>query len=403
MIESIQIQNFQSHKNTTLDFSPGINAITGPSDNGKSAILRALLWAVFNRPLGDGYISSWAKDKKGKQTQPTKVTIHSQSKSINRIRDKDFNGYILGDDNFEALRADVPDQVKTFFNLGAVNIQRQHDPAFLISSNGIEIAKFFNEIIRLDQIDLVLSLAESKRREARKEDKRLTEELNGLEKSLKKYNWLETADTLLNKIQVYLSKIQPKEGTVNQLRTSLAVHFEAQTTIEHNMWIEEAQNKLQSAEKIKSVYDNLLEAKSSLDRQSARYKEAKSSLSFVTWIDNVSDLLAEADEVNDICIESHMKKDVLSSSKKAYLLAKSQLEKAKSLDDISTILAKAKAIQSKIANLSSSVAGLPDSLNEWNYSTSFVKSLTKTIQAIQNKMPDTCPLCGQTMPKGGKL
>lgn len=403
MIDSIQIQNFQSHKNTTLELSPGINAITGPSDHGKSAILRALLWAVFNRPLGDAYISSWAKDKKGKQTRPTKVTVQSQGKILNRVRDKDFNGYIIGEDNFEALRAEVPDPVKAFFNLGPVNIQRQHDPAFLISSNGIEIAKFFNEIIRLDQIDMALSLAESKRREARKEDKRITEEMDELKKSLKKFNWLGTAEILLGKIQVHLSKIQPKEETAQQLKNSLATHFEAHTILEQNMWIEVAQNKLQAAEKIKSESNYLLEAKSSLDRQTARYKEAQIFLSSVDWVDKVSDLLAEADEIGDVCVENRMKKDILASSKKAYLSAQQQLENTKSLEDVAVILAKAKVIQGKINNLTASVAGLPDSLNEWNYSTESIKSLGKSIKSLQDKMPDTCPLCGQTMPKeGGK-
>ena len=46
MIDKIKIENIQSHKNTELNLSNGINVIVGSSNNGKSAILRALYWAI---------------------------------------------------------------------------------------------------------------------------------------------------------------------------------------------------------------------------------------------------------------------------------------------------------------------------------------------------------------------
>jgi len=46
MINSLTIQNFQSHKNTTLEFDNGINIIIGQSDSGKTAIIRALNWVI---------------------------------------------------------------------------------------------------------------------------------------------------------------------------------------------------------------------------------------------------------------------------------------------------------------------------------------------------------------------
>jgi exonuclease SbcC len=53
MIDHVAIKNFQSHKNTNIDFQRnGVNVIVGTSDQGKSAILRAILWAVNNRPMG---------------------------------------------------------------------------------------------------------------------------------------------------------------------------------------------------------------------------------------------------------------------------------------------------------------------------------------------------------------
>src|SRR5665647_764854 len=62
MIKSLEIHNVQSHKDTFLEFDPGVNVIIGSSDSGKTAILRAIKKVVFNRPLGDSFISNWAKE-----------------------------------------------------------------------------------------------------------------------------------------------------------------------------------------------------------------------------------------------------------------------------------------------------------------------------------------------------
>ena len=42
MIKSLEIKNVQSHKNSRLEFSPGINALVGTSNNGKSAIFEGV-------------------------------------------------------------------------------------------------------------------------------------------------------------------------------------------------------------------------------------------------------------------------------------------------------------------------------------------------------------------------
>jgi exonuclease SbcC len=66
MIDSLSIQNFQSHEKTELEFDEGINIIIGQSDSGKSAILRALNWVVNNKPNGEAFKSNWGGDTKVK-------------------------------------------------------------------------------------------------------------------------------------------------------------------------------------------------------------------------------------------------------------------------------------------------------------------------------------------------
>jgi DNA repair protein SbcC/Rad50 len=43
-INKVRIENFQSHEDTLMEFHKGLNVITGPSDHGKSAVMRAIKW-----------------------------------------------------------------------------------------------------------------------------------------------------------------------------------------------------------------------------------------------------------------------------------------------------------------------------------------------------------------------
>ena len=56
MIERLEIKNFQAHETLRVVFDEHVTTIVGPSDAGKSAIIRALWWLVFDRPLGTAFI-----------------------------------------------------------------------------------------------------------------------------------------------------------------------------------------------------------------------------------------------------------------------------------------------------------------------------------------------------------
>lgn len=55
-IQEVTIEGYQSHTNSTFRLSPGLTVITGPSDAGKTAIIRALRWFAFNEPTGEAFL-----------------------------------------------------------------------------------------------------------------------------------------------------------------------------------------------------------------------------------------------------------------------------------------------------------------------------------------------------------
>ena len=60
ILKSIKLINFQTHQEVKLDLSPTITTIKGPTDSGKSSVLRALRWVCLNDIPGDEFIREGA-------------------------------------------------------------------------------------------------------------------------------------------------------------------------------------------------------------------------------------------------------------------------------------------------------------------------------------------------------
>jgi DNA repair exonuclease SbcCD ATPase subunit len=257
MINSLELTNFQSHEHNRLDFSPGVNAIIGSSDSGKSAVLRALCWAIYNRPSGDSFVSWWARDKKGKQKDSCEVLVEKGDQALLRLRSGDFNGYNNNGKDIAAVRTDVPEEVQNFFNLSEVNIQRQLDGPFLLSETPGEVARFFNRTIRLDEIDKALALVDKKKRSTDSEIKTKTAEKEDQEKALEAYAWIEVVEPKLKKAQQIAEELDGLYSQADALSLSMGEHFQHTTTVKKMAVVSELETKLQRSEKL---WDKILKA-----------------------------------------------------------------------------------------------------------------------------------------------
>lgn len=199
MIEKIEIHNFQSHKATVLELDAKVNTLQGNSDCGKSAVLRALQWLIFN-PAGDYFISDWAR--KGKtQTAPCEVIVYANGHKIVRRRDKDFNGYYLDDEMFEATRNTVPKKISDILNLGEVNVQRQLDPPFLLSMSAGEVSRYINNLVNLTRIDTWTSAANSRERKLRQDADAAFERVEKARGKVESYSLLPRLEELSTTIE----------------------------------------------------------------------------------------------------------------------------------------------------------------------------------------------------------
>ena len=157
MLEKLLIRNFQCHEKITVDFDPAVTTVVGPSDRGKSAVLRAIRWLAFNRPAGDAFIKHGA----GRVS----VRLRAGGRDILRERAAGSNLYKIDGKEFQAFGSDVPPEIVNALNLDAVNFQRQLDPVFWFSKSPGEVSRELNAIIDLGLIDRTLSnLASASRR-----------------------------------------------------------------------------------------------------------------------------------------------------------------------------------------------------------------------------------------------
>lgn len=233
MIESIEINNIQSHKNTVLTLSKGINCIVGSSNSGKTAVLRALYWARYNRPLGvDTLASHWAINEKGELSAEMLVVVKTDRGTVARKRTKTDNQYIVNGNVLNVVKSDVPREVEDVLCLSETNIQRQMDAPFLLSSTSGEVAKYFNKVVRLDVIDRILSNAESKKRKARAEITELEEVVANNEERLAGFGWLDDAEKLIRKYERTIAKSKELSAEIEALKSQLAEYDEKLSIVE---------------------------------------------------------------------------------------------------------------------------------------------------------------------------
>lgn len=198
MIKQIQIQNFESHEHTDIELSPGVNVFIGSTDNGKSGIIRALKWALANRPLGDSFRSHWGGD--------TSVNI-TLEENINISREKGKapkdNCYRISniEKPLEAPGTTVPEPVAKLLNIDEINTQYQLDRPFLLLNTPGEVAKYLNKIVNWEAIDRAQSYMKTKKNDINREIKSKTYELEKKEESLKKYDYIEDFESDLKSLE----------------------------------------------------------------------------------------------------------------------------------------------------------------------------------------------------------
>ena len=208
MIKRLRIKNFQKHKRIDVEFDPHVTSIVGPSDCGKSALIRALRWVVFNKPSGTEFIRS------GEEKCSVRVEIEGHT--ITRIRGKE-NTYQLDGETFRAFGNDVPGEIQDAMSLGDLNFQEQHDSPFWLSESAGQVSRNLNQIVNLGIIDSSLSEAAKIIRKAKWNSETTKERFNHHKNQKQSLKWtLEAADEL-DVIESHQNVLEVNQGALRRL------------------------------------------------------------------------------------------------------------------------------------------------------------------------------------------
>jgi len=220
MIKSLKIQNVQSHKETNLSFSPGVNMIIGKSDNGKSAILNSLFWAMYNRPLGDSHRNWDGGDMS--------VSVQLDDGTVTISRDKQTEYTIKKGKKksvFKSSGQNPPEEVTNLFNMDRkINVQRQLErdaPIFLISESPGEVAAFLNKVAGLYKIDETVSKGKSDLRKTKTDLDYTKDQIKTKQKELQKYAGIDDLYTLVSTCDVTAKKQANNKRILNEINHNL--------------------------------------------------------------------------------------------------------------------------------------------------------------------------------------
>ena len=196
-IARVHLENFQDHADTVIEFEPGINLVTGSSDAGKSAALRAINFALHNQPRGDAFIQLGATE--------ARVAIEfSDGMTVQRIKGKSRNAVIVNhpdwsepivkdnfgneypDDVLEALGRPPIDKEQ-----GPISYAEQMSPLFLVSLSASELPRCLSRLTGIDDFEEASKLLASRSREASKRSKESEQRIGQILKDLVAYDDLD--------------------------------------------------------------------------------------------------------------------------------------------------------------------------------------------------------------------
>ena len=157
-LKKLKIKNIKSHLDTEIEFHPNVNVICGSGGQGKSNVVRSINFPVTNRPsggkmlsnLGDTSFSSeleFAEGNKVKLTRNVKKTKKGDIKV-------ESSEYTLNDgESYTGFGQGIPDVIKEVINMSEINIQKQLDTPYLVTSSGGEFSRTVNRITNMDEAD----------------------------------------------------------------------------------------------------------------------------------------------------------------------------------------------------------------------------------------------------------
>lgn len=200
-ISKIRLQDFQNHKDTTLELHPNLNLFTGSSDSGKSAQVRALIMAyfdIFRKPdIRDG-----CKNSSVSITYANGDYYLRTKGEVNEIEIQ-YEGKAV--EVYSKFGKAFPKEVKDFIgNIPKTSnsylpFATQEDKLFLVNVSDESLHKEISKLLGIDDLEDAASYLNTQNNKTSVEIKKVNEEIAKTKDKLEPY---ENLDEKISKLEI---------------------------------------------------------------------------------------------------------------------------------------------------------------------------------------------------------
>lgn len=218
-IAEVEVCNFQSWLHAKFSLTDGLNVIVGPSDNGKSALLRAIRWCLYNEPNGSTFITG--ADDEQRAGKECRVTItFTDGTRLTRRRTVDSAGsYIVerpgqAAQEFKGFSHHPPIDIFNTSQMPLVpvskgteislNVAMQGDPLFMVQASPQERNALIGKLAGVQAVDAAIKLVDTEIKADARLAKTRQKDLKDVEARLKPFAHLDTEKRALDEAELLL-------------------------------------------------------------------------------------------------------------------------------------------------------------------------------------------------------
>lgn len=399
MIRRIHLRNFESHEDSTIEFTEGLNLLIGQSNQGKSSIIRGLALVVANQ---------FDKEQVRTGSDFCEVTVETDRGYVTAQRGESTNRWEvcrLGEDSkvYRSIGTGVPPETIDILGIGEVahgditelpNIMFQHEKHYMLSEiNGKKatsnmIARMMDDAIGIGGMEeLIKSMADDL--------VSYKKELNSLSSDISETKSQMIDDVLFNDYERIMSKMESLEKEINDDASLIAASAPLRRRID------EITSSLESAERAISLSLNILSKWDEFKSEKEKHDSIQKTKEVMR---KISHLTENIDEVTRIL---SMYQELSSSLRKEQMLARlmkvrSELDSTVG-EDIDSLLAKYRELKASVEKAETA----RESLNRARRLYLDIQKASREIESIENTLEEAehrnvelrrilgvCPLCG---------
>ena len=214
----IILKDFQAHDETVLDLKGGFAAILGPTNSGKSSVVRSLRWLFYDSIKGKRFI------RHGQQT--AKVQVDFDDVSVERTKGAKENRYRVGSMWLDSIGTGAPPEVQKATGISPfvvdkdvdleLNVSQQHRSPFLLMETDSVKNKFLNSLTGGHVFDAAIRETQRILKATETQQKNLETTIEATSQQLATFVDLEAQERKINELEGLIGHY---ETVVQKIRT----------------------------------------------------------------------------------------------------------------------------------------------------------------------------------------